>query len=59
MGIFSLKKKMPLLEEKDMLELREIEKNSYMEEARTIMKERGKQKAKTELTPAQKKEGFF
>lgn len=59
MGLFSFKKQPPLLNEKDIMELKEIERNSYMEEAKNIMKERGKQRAKNELTPQQKKEGFY
>lgn len=59
MGFFNFKKPAPMLTEKDVLELKEIERASYMEEAKNIMKERGKQKAITELTPPQKKEGLY
>lgn len=53
------KKPKSLLKEEDVKELIEIERTAYMDEARAIMKERGKQKAKSELIVPQKKEGLF
>lgn len=43
------KKPEPIINDKDILELKEIQRQAYMESAREIMKEKGKALAKNDL----------
>ena len=50
MSLFKKKKVLtPLLTEEDTKELKEIERKNYMDSARKLMEERGKQRAKNDL----------
>jgi len=50
MGWFRKKKQLPILTEEDSIELKELERKSYMEEARVLVVVRGKERAKQDLT---------
>lgn len=56
-GIFSRKKpSIPILNEDDLRELKELERKSYMEEARKLVVIRGQDRANKELGIKPKKE---
>ncbi len=57
MKIFKKKTK-PILYDEDIIELKEIERKSYMEEARKLASLRGVHRANQELAIKQKKEEF-
>lgn len=51
MGLFSFKKEKPILNPEDIAELNEIQRQSYMQKARELMKQRGEKKAEQEILP--------
>jgi len=48
MGFSLFKKPIPLLREADVQELRELERQAYLKEAKRLIEERGVSKAKTD-----------
>lgn len=55
---FLKRKKKPILHDEDILELKEIERKSYMTEARKLAEVRGINRANQELGIKSKKEEF-
>jgi hypothetical protein len=56
--MFWLKKRVAILTDEDIMELKNIERVAYMETARELAKLRGQNKARQELSVKQKKEEF-
>jgi hypothetical protein len=48
----------PILNEEDLIELKEIKRKAYMDEAKKIVEVQGKLQAKLELEPKKPKESF-
>jgi hypothetical protein len=53
------KKKKPILNDSDNLELREIQRKVYLEEAKKLIEEQSRQKARNDFGIKQKKESIF
>jgi len=49
----------PIITEEDNKELRDLQRKAYMEEAKKLIEERGKERARQELGQKQKKESVF
>jgi len=61
MGLISnfFKPKKSILTEEDNIELKNIQRKAYLEEARKLVEEQARQKAKNDLGIKQKKESVF